>query len=186
MPVERALGLQWSVEADTFQFKISVKIQPCIRRDILSVVSSIYDPLGFLSPLILPAKMLLQELCRQNLGWDSVIPSVLLNQWKQWINELDKVAEFQVNRCFKPMNFGQPTHACLHHFADACETGYGTATYLKMQNSANMVHVAFMLGKARVTPLKPITIPRLELSAAVLAVKVDIMLKKELQLPLED
>ncbi|GAA6096907.1 uncharacterized protein LOC110438294, partial, partial [Tachysurus ichikawai] len=134
----------------------------------------------------LKSKMLLQELCRQNLGWDSVIPSVLLNQWKQWINELDKVAEFQVNRCFKPMNFGQPTHACLHHFADACETGYGTATYLKMQNSANMVHVAFMLGKARVTPLKPITIPRLELSAAVLAVKVDIMLKKELQLPLED
>ncbi len=186
LPVERALGLQWSVEADTFQFKISLKNQPCTRRGILSVVSSVYDPLGFLAPLILPAKILLQELCRQTLGWDDTIPLVLQKQWNHWISELDKVAEFQVNRCFKSMDFGLPTYACLHHFADACEAGYGTVSYLKMLNSENMVHVAFLLGKSRVTPLKPVTIPRLELTAAVLAVKVDIMLKKEMQLPLED
>ncbi len=186
LPVDRALGLQWSVEADTFQFKISLKNQPCTRRGILSVVSSVYDPLGFLAPLILPAKILLQELCRQTLGWDDTIPLVLQKQWNHWISELDKVAEFQVNRCFKSMDFGLPTYACLHHFADACEAGYGTVSYLKMLNSENMVHVAFLLGKSRVTPLKPVTIPRLELTAAVLAVKVDIMLKKEMQLPLED
>lgn len=84
------------------------------------------------------------------------------------------------------MDFGLPTHACLHHFADACEASYGTVSYLKILNNANMVHVAFWLGKSRVTPLKPVAIPRLEHMATVLAVRVDIMLKKELQLPLED
>nr|XP_021331052.1 uncharacterized protein LOC110439398 [Danio rerio] len=186
LPVERALGLQWSVDVDTFQFKISLKTQPCTRRGILSVVSSVYDPLGFLAPVILPAKVILQELCRKTLGWDDTIPSTFQRQWTHWIVELDKVAEFQVNRCFKPVDYGLPSHACLHHFADACETGYGTVSYLKMLNGADKVHVSFLMGKSRVTPLKHVTIPRLELTAAVLAVKMDIMLKKMLQLPLED
>lgn len=186
LPVERALGLQWSVDADTFQFKISLKTQPCTRRGILSVVSSVYDPLGFLAPVILPAKVILQELCRKTLGWDDTIPSAFQKQWTHWIVELDKVAEFQVNRCFKPVDYGLPSHACLHHFADACETGYGTVSYLKMLNGADKVHVSFLMGKSRVTPLKHVTIPRLELTAAVLAVKMDILLKKMLQLPLED
>lgn len=64
----------------------------------------------------------------------------------------------------------------MHHFADACETGYGTVTYLRMQNTEKMVHVAFLFGKARVAPLKPITIPRLELTATIVAARVDKML----------
>jgi len=61
------------------------------------VVSSVFDPLGFLSPLILPAKVLFQELCRQNLGWDDAMPSIYQKKWNYWIFELDKVAGFQVN-----------------------------------------------------------------------------------------
>lgn len=95
------------------------------------------------------------------------------------------MTSFKVNRCVKPKDFGRPTRAELHHFSDASEHGFGTVTYLRLQNSRNSIHVAFMLGKARVTPLKQITIPRLELTAAVLAVRVDQMLKAELQLPLD-
>lgn len=76
--------------------------------------------------------------------------------------------------------------ARLHHFSDAGETGYGAATYLVQKNNSNQIHCSFVLGKARVAPLKPTTIPQLELTAATLAVKVDIMLKRELQLPLSD
>lgn len=75
--------------------------------------------------------------------------------------------------------------AQLHHFSDASESGYGTATYLRMQNVKEMVHIAFLFGKARVAPLKAVTIPRLELTAAVVAVRVDRMLQSELQLPLK-
>ena len=71
---ERALGVQWNVQADTFSFKIASKEKPATRRGILSIVSSIYDPLGFVSPCILPAKGILQDLCLKGLGWDDQIP----------------------------------------------------------------------------------------------------------------
>lgn len=73
----------------------------------------------------------------------------------------------------------------LHHFADASTLGYGTVTYLRMETKHD-VHVSFLLRKARVAPLKQITIPRLELTAAVLAARVDKMLRAEIQFPLVD
>ncbi len=185
LPVERALGLHWCVETDTFKFKLALKEQPHTRRGILSMVSSIYDPLGFLSPLTLPAKLLLQDLCKRNYGWDDQIHPVLQQQWTKWFRDLEKVMSFQVERCLRPANFGDSVCGQLHHFCDASESGYGTVTYLRIWNNSNRCHVSFMLGKARVAPLKQVTIPRLELTAAVLAVRVDTMLRAEIQLQLE-
>lgn len=89
------------------------------------------------------------------------------------MKDLERVENFEIKRCFKPNNFGEITSAQLHHFSDASENAYGTVTYTRLQNDRNQVHTAFVLGKARVSPLKQVTIPRLELTAAVLAVKVD-------------
>ena len=69
-PLERTLGIQWNVESDEFGFKIMKKEKPSTRRRILSIVSSVYDPLGFVAPFILTAKMILQGLCRKTIGWD--------------------------------------------------------------------------------------------------------------------
>ena len=82
LPIERTLGVRWNVESDTFGFKISVKDRPPTRRGILSVVSSMYDSLGFAAPFTLPAKVLLQDLCRQNLGWDDPIAAKELARWR--------------------------------------------------------------------------------------------------------
>lgn len=100
-----------------------------------------------------------------------------------WLADLKGLSMFQVSRCLKPHGFGPPTHAQLHHFAS--KGGYGTVTYLGLQNMQGDVHVCFLLGKARVVPLKPVTIPRLELTGAVLAIRVDKMVKAELQLDLQ-
>ncbi len=170
LPVERALGLHWCVETDVFKSKMALKEQPHIRCGILSVVSSIYDPLEFLAPLTLPAKFILQDLCRKSHGWDDQIPTALQQQWTKWLQDQEKVMAFKVERCLKPPDFGKPTHGQLHHFSDTSESGYGTVPYLRMQNNSSNIHVSFMLGKARVAPLKQVTIPRLELTAAVLAV----------------
>lgn len=183
LPVERVLGLHWSVETDTFEFKLALKEKAPTRRGILSVVSSVYDPLGFLAPLTLPAKLILQELCRRNYGWDEDIPPALQQQWFKWLRDLEEVARFKIDRCLKPANFGRSIHGQLHHFSDASESGYGTVTYLRVENDSQ-IHVSFLQGKARVTPLKPVTIPRLELTAAVLAVRVDKMFRKELEMAL--
>ncbi|XP_063068882.1 uncharacterized protein LOC134460379 [Engraulis encrasicolus] len=186
LPVERALGLRWCVEEDTFTFKLDLPQRSYTRRGMLSVASSVYDPLGFLAPVMLPAKQMLQELCRRTVGWDDAIPQDLLHQWTRWLEELDMLSEFHVRRCVKPKGFGDVVQAQLHHFSDASESGYGAVSYLRMQNTQNDVHVAFLMGKARVTPLKTVTIPRLELTAAVLAVRVDLMLKAELRIPLQE
>lgn len=154
---------------------------------MLSVSCSVYDTLGFVAPVVLPAKMMLQELCRRNIGWDDTIPQDMLHQWNRWIKDLDLLSEFKLERCIKPKGFGDLKHQSqLHHFSDASEAGYGAVTYLRVQNDRGGVHVAFLMGNARVTPLKAITIPHLELTAAVLAVLVDLMLKKELRLHLQE
>ena len=73
LPIDRALGTQWDVEADTLSFHVKEKPVSDTKRGMLSLISSLYDPLGFAAPLILPAKVLLQELCRLDFGWDETI-----------------------------------------------------------------------------------------------------------------
>ena len=100
--------------------------------------------------------------------------------------DLEKVVEFKVDHCIKPKDFGEHIHAQLHHFADASDHGNGTVSYLRLGNQDKGIQLSFMLDKARVASLKQTTIPRLKLNAAVLAVKIDNMLGKELSLQLED
>ena len=180
LPTERALGLQWNTEQDKFQCNIGLKEKPETRRGILSIVSSVYDPLGFVSPFILRAKMILHQLCRKKLAWDDPVPEEELRCWKQWLVELQTLQGFSVGRSFKPETFGELSMTELHHFSDASEGGYGAVSYIRMTNSKGEVHCAFVTGKSRLSPLKYMTIPRLELSAATVAVRLDQMIRKEL------
>jgi len=87
LPTERALGIQWCAETDTFRFSINLRAKPIMRRGMSSTISSIYDPLGFLALLILPAKKLLQEFCRNaNLGWDDELSIEHQIEWMKWLN----------------------------------------------------------------------------------------------------
>ena len=184
LPVERALGVQWNVEEDTFRIQVNMKNQPYTRRGILSTVSSVYDPLGFLAPFIFSAKHILQQLCQLNYGWDDRIPEAFCQSWHKWLIGLQQMENFSIPRCIRSKTFGKIKSAQLHHFCDASETGYGTVTYLKMTNAKNQINISLIMAKARVAPLKQVTIPRMELTAAVLAVKVNRMLETELHLPL--
>lgn len=83
LPMERALGTQWDVESDTFTFSTVLKPQPTTRRGILSVVSSTYDPVGFLALVVLFAKQILQELCKAKLGWDENITTEHADRWQR-------------------------------------------------------------------------------------------------------
>ncbi|KAK0151922.1 hypothetical protein N1851_006692 [Merluccius polli] len=186
--LERALGIQWNIQKGTFTFRVTVKTRAATRRAILAVVSSIYDPLGLLSPFILKAKQILQRLCLGKCGWDEAIPEEISRTWQKWFTELDQLSRFEVNRCMKPEELGDIRTAELHHFCDASELGYGTVTYFRLMNNIGDVQHSFILGKSRVAPLKQLTIVRLELTIAggTLAVKVDRMLHKELHMELND
>lgn len=160
--------------------------KPQTRWGMLSIVGSIYDPLGLVSPFTLVAKLMIQNLCRLKSGWDDPIPKIFEHRWNNWLGDLKTTKGFIIKICFKPEDFGPVTSAQLHCFTDASEKAYGTVTYLWLKNYMNRIHIAFVLGKSRVSLLKPVTIPCLELTAAVLAVKVDKMLRSKLQLKLEE
>ena len=87
-----------------------------------------------------------------------------------------------MNRCSKPKQFGKVAKMEIHHFSDASSTGYGQVSYMQIGTELGHVYCSFLLGKARVASLKVITIPRLELYAAVLSVKQSAFLQRELEL----
>ena len=87
-----------------------------------------------------------------------------------------------MKRCFIPPTFGKIKGCSLHYFSDACEKGYGQVTYLCAVDESGKVSCSLVMGKARIAPLKYITIPRMELVAATLSVKISVMLRKEFQI----
>ena len=182
--MERALGVYWNVSSDTFCFKISIKERPPTRRGILSIMSSIYDPLGFVAPIVLPIKIMLQDLCKQGVDWDDPIPEDCMTRWKRWLYDLPKLEQFTIDRCVKPMKTDDIVSCELHHFSDASEVGYGAVVYMRCVDSSGNISCRFLMGKSRAAPLKVITIPRLELSASTLSVRLDARLRQELELSL--
>ncbi|XP_063967807.1 uncharacterized protein LOC135157132 [Lytechinus pictus] len=180
LPVEKALGVQWCIESDKFQFRINFQDKPLTRRGILSTVMSVYDPLGLLAPIILPAKLILQELCRTSAEWDDPLSDALKAKWEQWKTDILQLQYISIDRCYKPKDFGETRDVQLHHFSDASNAGYGQCTYLRLTNQEDKVHCTLVMGKSRVTPIKTVTKPRLELTAALLSVKMSSFLQNEL------
>ncbi|XP_033642413.1 uncharacterized protein LOC117302547 [Asterias rubens] len=186
LPAERALGVLWDIESDAFTFNVSVTEKPLTRRGLLGTVSSVYDPLGYASPFVLTAKILFQSLCRMKIGWDDPIPDSIKEQWIRWMADLPLLQKISIPRCVKPLNYDTITSAQLHHFADASERGFGAVTYLRLQDSSGLVHCVLLMAKAKLAPLKTTTIPRLELAAAVISVKLDETMRRHLTLPLQE
>ncbi len=183
--IERALGVQWNVSSDTFGFAIVIKDRPATRRGILSIISSVYDPLGFVAPCILCAKLILQDLCRLKLDWDDKIPEEYLQRWQAWLTDLPQLENLAVERSFKPASMKETKSTQFHHFSDASQQGYGAVSYIRVEVVSGNVKCSFLMGKSRLAPIKPVTIPRLELLAAVVSTKLDKMSRNELSLPID-
>ena len=86
-----------------FTFKVNLNEKPNTRRGILSLTSLLYDRLGLVVPIILPAKKLLEDLCKQKLGWDDPIHDDDKERWEKWKNQLSELPKITVNHCFKPI-----------------------------------------------------------------------------------
>ena len=98
----RVLGVQWNFEKDSFLFSVSLPDKPLTRRGLLSAVSSLFDSLGFVSPVTLIPKLLLQELCKKGRGWDQDLEDEEAKCWKKWLLTLPTLNHLRIQRCFKP------------------------------------------------------------------------------------
>ena len=182
LPTERALGVYWNVQEDALCFKVNLKEKPRNQRDMLSMLSSFYDPLGLVSPSILRGRLILQELCQEGLHWDKQVSEEYVKKWEAWKRELYDLEKLSLRRCIKPSNFRKIVKISLHNFSDASEIDYGQCSYLRVVDENENIHCSLIMGKARVAPKMFVSILGLELAAAVLSVKILNMIKKELQL----
>ena len=187
LPVERALGVLWDTNSDLFSFQVDmVKLmkKPVTKRGMLSATASCYDPLGLVTPCIVRARILIQDLFRLKVGWDEAVPNSTREAWERWLRELPLLSNCRFPRCLSP---GRPDGAVaeLHHFSDASQRAYGTVSFLRTVTPEGDVHCALLTSRARLAPVKTLTIPRLELAAAKLAVEVGQELARALDTPVE-
>eukprot|EP00105_Crassostrea_gigas_P003711 XP_011416649.1 PREDICTED: uncharacterized protein LOC105320413 [Crassostrea gigas] len=85
---QSSLGLLWDLQTDTIRFKISSEDKPSTRRGVLSVVNRLYDPLGFIAPVVIQGKIILRNVVSNTSSWDEALPEHLLKEWEKWKNNL--------------------------------------------------------------------------------------------------
>ena len=182
--LERALGIYWDTVSDVLTFIEKLKDNPPTKLGILSTSSSLYDPLGFLIPFLLTARLLLQELWRLEYDWHTEIEGKLLDVWKKWLENVKFVPTIRLPRRY--ITTDEPVHCIqLHIFADASESAYGAVGYLRYTLKSGKHECAFVMSKARLAPLKTKTLARLELCAALSGARISRLIVHEIDLPIE-
>ena len=182
-PESKALGLRWNIGKDFFYYvrdKLT-DFPDMTKRKLLSQVATLYDPLGLIQPIILIGKLIFQKVTRLMIGWDDLLPPSELNAWKRWYQGLENIHQLHFPRCLIGSLY-VGAHKELHTFCDASEVAYGTATYLRAVPEHGDVKVILIMGKGRVSPNKALTIPRLELQAALTGIKQEKVIRRETDL----
>ncbi|XP_066936508.1 uncharacterized protein [Clytia hemisphaerica] len=170
--ISRALGVHWDLETDCFVYKVNVEVdrsKPCTKRSILKKTATIYDPLGLLTPITLVAKLFMQELWRDKIEWDEEVSKSLKNRYEDWLCRMSDIASTVAIPRSRNLEGDQDVQ--LHIFCDASEKAFAALAYVRIE-SEGTVSCHILLSKSRVAPLKRLTLPRLELQGAVIAVRM--------------
>lgn len=188
LPTQRSFGVHWDIEKDCFIFRVSLPEKPFTGRGVLSIVNSVYDPLGLASPVILEGKLILQELVimgkkmkdKSALSWDDPLPENMSHRWDRWRRALPHFENVSIPRCYHPIGFRFVKRREIHAFADASKEAIGTAVYLPEINTEGDISVSLLFGRSKIAPTHSTSIPRLELCSVVLATQAVRMVRKEL------
>lgn len=166
-----ALGINWDPNNDSLQvsFEVPPKLDFVTKRLILSFTFKIFDPMGLISPCVVLPKLILQSLWQRKLDWDVPVPKDIQNSWNEFTSDLSYLLNLQVPRRVVCDNYN---YIELHSFSDASQRAYGACIYLRSINEQGLINVQLLCSKSKIAPLKPTTIPRLELCAALLAAKL--------------
>lgn len=176
---EKILGLWWDFSKDDFTYSLKFNKgnsdilngqRMPTKREMLRIIMSVFDPLGFLAHFLIYAKILLQRVWRKAIGWDELIPTDLHNDWSNWIGKLPEIENLRIGRWYG-FDGSQDAEFELHTFVDASEEAYAASVYLRISVGATSV-CRLVFAKSRTAPVKALTIPRLELNAAVLGTRL--------------
>ena len=171
------VGLKWDHNNDTLVVSRgtnSTITKSLTRRLVLSLVSKVYDPIGLVAPFTVGARLILKDIWRVNgQSWDDELPRDAVDRFLAWCVDLPRLAEITIPRSY----FSGPSqHLELHMFGDSSQDVFNEVGFLRAQVTCNsgetITELAFVLGKARVAPMKVMTVPKLELQAALLAARL--------------
>lgn len=161
----KVLGLRWCPQYDIFSYEIKLLNSKCTKRSILSELARIYDPLGFLAPVMIALKLLMQHLWVQGVNWDDPAPADIVDKWSKYKSDLNCLSNLRIPRhCFLSSYLAVE----LHGFGDASNLGYAACLYLRFSCSNHTISTFLVYAKSKVAPLKRLSVPRLELCAALL------------------
>lgn len=164
----KTLGLIWCPSSDNLMYSINPNSREQIitKRMMLSDIAHLFDPLGLLSPCLIIAKVMLQRLWLEKLSWDDPLPSSLQSAWSEFRSQLSALNSIRIHR---KVLCCHPKIVELHGFSDASEeTYYGGCLYVRSTDPEGEIFVHLLCSKTKVAPLKTITLPRLELSGALI------------------
>lgn len=165
----KALGIHWFPSTDCFGFRLNFDInKPNTKRQLLSDSARLFDPLGWISPVIVRIKILYQTLWLQDLQWDDPLPAVVDKEWSKIKATLASIEDIRIPRWIVNHNGAVQ----LHGFADASEAGYSAVVYARSKDDAGNVSVSLVASKTKVAPIQQVSLPRLELNGAVLLVEL--------------
>ena len=182
--VIKTLGLSWNPIRDVFKLSVNIcnPINKLTKRSMLSAIASLFDPLGLIGPVVTRAKLIMQMLWQLKLDWDNEVPIDLACLWNEFCCDLKNIKEFELKRYIKPASISYE----LHGYADASEKAYGACIYLRCKINEDCYEMNLVCAKSRVAPLKQISIPKLELCAALLLSQLLSKVKDSLKLKIDN
>ncbi|GFS65785.1 integrase catalytic domain-containing protein [Trichonephila clavipes] len=151
------------------------------KTDVLSEIARLYDPLGLIVPIVTKAKIFIQELRKIKLDWSEQLPPDAMEEWMNFYQKLSKVNNLKIPRCIL---LPATIQIEIHGFSDASERAYAVVVYIKYFNESGKSQTRLLCSTSRVAPLKTLTVPRLELSAALLLSRLVKKVVPILQLPI--
>lgn len=190
---ENVLGITWNNQSDTLSFKVNFELinqiteaeqrQPEVKltkRLLLSQVARIYDPVGFAAAFLIRAKIGMQVLWQTGVDWDEEPPPAIRYKWIELFKEMKELNKITFQRSLCCANATEPPMLCV--FSDASQDAFGTCAYIRQKTNGNKYQVRLIAAKSRVAPLKQLSVPRLELQAAVLASRLAKAIEQESRL----
>ncbi|XP_015119042.1 uncharacterized protein LOC107042495 [Diachasma alloeum] len=165
--ITKLLGSCWHQASDTFRYK-SRKFNSAVitKRVLSSEIAQIFDPLGFIAPVVVQEKILLQELWKIKVNWDDQLPDNYKERWTTFRKDLNDLDKLSVPRWLRLST--ETSNIQLHGFADTSEAAMSAVVYIRTENINEPTSTILVGARTKVAPIKPMTIPRLELTAALL------------------
>lgn len=162
----KTLGVRWNAKSDVFYFsaKPLTTRKNITKRQVLSEISKLFDPAGWLSPFIILSKILMRKVWESKSDWDECLSDDCLRDWNLFLHHYSDINKIVIPRW---ISFVPKCTIEIHGFCDSSEKAYAAAIYVRIIANETIT-VNLLTAKSKVAPVKCISLPRLELCGAVL------------------